>query len=509
MSQDVGELKKMKFTAWFSCSLAAILCGLSAVALAPKAESSEKGRFTLVYNVNNSGYIDVCGCKHKEVRQGSLTRRSSFLKQLRSTDRKILLLDGGSALFKIGERVKEADKIEAVRKAKLIVEGYNRMGYDAMAVGAFDMAAGIETLRELEKDAKFKLLSANVVDKATGKLLFAPHTVLEVNGLRVGVIGLTLSTLTKVYLSKVAPDIRLADPFEAAQKSFEELRKETDMVIALSHLREETNFELVKKLKGLEIVVDPYIQYGNHHTWIKEEEWLSNREDTVFLRSDGQGARLGVVDIELLKPRQKLASGDRLDELNELVSFNEATSAEKEEYATLRGENLYRFARVSIEPHHGTDPEIDFLVEKWKKSVDPAKVAQAVNLSEKKDYTTHEKCKSCHEEQYAFWKTTSHSHALETLKKTEDQHRYDCVGCHSLGYGQAFLNTAEIGNYADVQCESCHGNKPQHMDAPKANAYGKVKRLTCIHCHNKEQTKKTFNYFRSKKQVACPLMAVR
>src|SRR6059036_1237003 len=63
------------------------------------AGSAKEKKFTLVYNVNNAGYIDVCGCKHKEVRQGSLTRRASFLKQLRATGRDLLLVDGGSSLF--------------------------------------------------------------------------------------------------------------------------------------------------------------------------------------------------------------------------------------------------------------------------------------------------------------------------------------------------------------------------------------------------------------------------
>jgi len=35
---------------------------------APDGNTSQRKTFSLVYNVNNAGYIDVCGCKHKEVR---------------------------------------------------------------------------------------------------------------------------------------------------------------------------------------------------------------------------------------------------------------------------------------------------------------------------------------------------------------------------------------------------------------------------------------------------------
>ena len=117
-----------------------------------------------------------------------------------------------------------------------------------------------------------------------------------------------------------APGCRILDPFAAAVKSYEALRPKTDIIIALSHLREDTNFSLIEKLKGLEIIIDPYIQQGSHKTWLKEEsEWLEEKDDTLFLRSDGQGARLGVVDVELLKDGTALYSGDRYDELADLV----------------------------------------------------------------------------------------------------------------------------------------------------------------------------------------------
>ena len=479
--------------------LFAIASGLCCPSFGGEQPAKPK-RFTLVYNVNNSGYIDVCGCKHKEVRQGSLTRRANFLKTLRASGQQILLVDGGSAFFRISERLKDVDRPDAIRKAEVIVKAYNYMGYDALAVGNFDLIAGLDALRELEKKAKFKLLSANLVDKKSGKLYFDPHAIFEIGGLRVGVIGLTLATMPKPYLRKVAPDARVLDPFEAARDHYEALRGKTDLVLALAHLREETNFELVKKLKGLDIIIDPYIHMGGHKTWIKEHEWLSIKDETVFLRSDGQGARLGMVDIELANPGARLHSGDRHDELLGKIEDRDATREEQAEYALLRNKNLFRFSKMSLEPHHLTDPLVDYWIEQYKKP--SSKPAPPGGLS--REFTTHEKCESCHEKQYAAWKGTPHAKAYQGLVKTGDQHRYDCIGCHSLGYGSAFVDTTKIGNYRDVQCESCHLSQPKHAEAPRKHRYGKVRRLTCISCHNKKVTKITFNFFRSKRLVACP-----
>jgi len=483
-----------------------VAVGLAALVTASNTNAPDTAkRFTLVYNVNNAGYIDVCGCKHKEVRQGSITRRASFLKQLRAAKPEILLLDGGSSLFPIEDRVKDPERVEAIRKAELIVEAYNRMGYRAMAVGSFDLAAGLDTLQSLAQKAKFEILSANLLDKATQAPIFKPHAVLEVAGVRVGVIGLTLETMSRAYLGKVAPGVVVSDPIEAATRSVEELRGKVDLLIALSHVKQETNFQMISKLKELEIVVDPFIEYGNPKTWIDQDAWLSFRDDTLFLRSDGQGARMGVVDVTVIQSRKTLVQEDRLKELEEAMAAGKATAEEKAELEKARGKNLIKFERISLEPHHRTDPDMDRLIEEWKKNIDPSKVAHLeAELPRKADFLTVEKCKSCHPKQYDNWKQTKHSQAMASLATTGDQHRYDCVGCHSLGYGEAFLNTTKIGAFADVQCESCHGTNAKHADDPKQFKFSKVARSDCIVCHNKEQTRAEFNFVEAKPKVQCP-----
>ena len=472
---------------------------------APDGKTSQRKTFSLVYNVNNAGYIDVCGCKHKEVRQGSITRRAAFLKQLRATNRALLLVDGGSAFFPINKSVKPTEMPEAIRKAELIVEAYNRMGYMAMAVGPYDLLGGLDALKKLAARAKFPMLSANLTD-ADGNLHFPPHTIFTVNDVRIGVFGLTLDTIPEPRLQKWAPGSKITDPREAAEKSCAELRPKVDLVLALAHLREDSNFELVKSLEKLEILIDPYIQIGSHKTWLKDDDpWLQEKGSTLFLRSDGQGARLGLIDIELTKSGAALSSGDRHDELAELIEFDEATAKEKAEAAALRSKNLYRFTRVSLEPHHSTDEAIDALIDAFKKNVSFSNVqATAAHLPNKDKYLKHGACKSCHEKQYEWWKTTSHSHAMQSLRKNNDHQRYDCVGCHSLGYGQAWLDTTNVGDYANVQCESCHGVEPAHTKDPKKNRFDRTTRSKCIVCHNKEQTRTDFSYLRAKRKIACP-----
>ena len=257
---------------------------LSIVVNGDVAKSSTPRKFTLVYNINNSGYVDVCGCKHKKVRNGSLTRRSSFLKQLRSTDRKVLLLDGGSSLFSVTDNLHSVNRDEAIRKSKLIVESYNRMGYRAMAIGVSDIAQGLNTLKDITSSAKFDLLSANFYDKKTGKRIFKPYAIYEIEGVRVGVLGLTLETMGSAYFEKAAPQCELRDPLKEAKMVVAEIKDKADLIIALSHIKQESNYKLIKELDSIGIVVDPFIEFQTHRTWIKEEEWLGALGETLFFK---------------------------------------------------------------------------------------------------------------------------------------------------------------------------------------------------------------------------------
>ena len=89
----------------------------------PEATTAGNDDLFLVYSVNNVGYIDVCGCKRKKVRQGSLTRRAAYIKQARYHHDNLVLLDGGNTLFGAEDgKKKDFEKKQLLEKAKVIIE---------------------------------------------------------------------------------------------------------------------------------------------------------------------------------------------------------------------------------------------------------------------------------------------------------------------------------------------------------------------------------------------------
>lgn len=108
------------------------------------------------------------------------------LSQSRQEESQVLLLDSGNALA--GDGGKTIQLMEAAQ-------------YTAAAIGTRDAGLGIERLQELSARANFPLLCANWL-RVDGEQLFEPYAIVEVAGIRVGIIGLISPSIAEEY-----PDI--------------------------------------------------------------------------------------------------------------------------------------------------------------------------------------------------------------------------------------------------------------------------------------------------------------
>ena len=463
---------------------------------APEAAAPESGTTAasdtknvfVIYSVNVTGEIDVCGCKRKKVRQGSITRRGSYIRQARHAHPHTVVLDAGNTLVGPDDkRTTELELEQTMAKAKVLIESYNRLGYGAMGIGNFDLLLGMDRLRALEKQAKFPFLSANLVDAETGETVFPATHEIESGGVKIGLLGLTLEGIPEYYLEKASPDraLKITDALAAAEHYVPTLAARNDVVIVFSINDAARNREIAEKVEGIDFLVDPLIELGNHKLWVDDELLVEVKDDTNIIRMDAQGARVGTLDVFVRpKPSRPIVDG---------------STGEVPE-----GRSEYWFEKISLEPHMLEDPEIAAIVDAYREQASVVDVAKLPPLPHKEKYLTADTCKVCHVPQYEFWKKTSHADAFASLEETGDQWRQDCIACHVLGYGQAFLAPADAEPYKDVQCENCHGLNPGHPTDPAAHPWPKIEEESCLVCHNKEQTRSDFHFFQAKPKIACP-----
>jgi len=109
----------------------------------------------------------------------------------------------------------------------------NRMKLDAMAVGNHEFDKPREVLLRQISWAKFPFLSANIYKD--GKPFFTPYIIKNIGGVRVAIVGFTTEH-TKILEGPNSEDLEFKNVIEVAKALIPEIRKQADIVIALTHL---------------------------------------------------------------------------------------------------------------------------------------------------------------------------------------------------------------------------------------------------------------------------------
>jgi 2',3'-cyclic-nucleotide 2'-phosphodiesterase (5'-nucleotidase family) len=156
----------------------------------------------------------------------------------------VLVLDAGNALFKFANS--SGDPNEKAR-AQLILKQMDALGTAAMAVGARDLTLGLDFLRGETKNAKMKLLSVNLRDKA-GKVLFPASTVVTAGGLKIGVVGASPEGVLPESQGQLVIPAVVAEAKRLREK------EKVDVVVALAAVPYDLARRLAQQGEGVDFV---------------------------------------------------------------------------------------------------------------------------------------------------------------------------------------------------------------------------------------------------------------
>ncbi|MDR2696845.1 MAG: bifunctional metallophosphatase/5'-nucleotidase, partial [Holophagales bacterium] len=142
----------------------------------------------------------------------------------------------------------------------------NNLGYLAMVPGSHDFDFGLTALKTAEKQARFPLIAANVVD-STGKPIFEPFAKTTVEGITVALLGLFVPTAPNFLNIQNASPLVFKDIVETASEWVPKLRdrEKADLVIAVIHTGSEgsrmvpndenTAILLAEKVAGIDAII--------------------------------------------------------------------------------------------------------------------------------------------------------------------------------------------------------------------------------------------------------------
>lgn len=217
------------------------------------------------------------------------------VKTIKDKEQPTLMFDSGDAFqgLPLSNFSKGADMAKAM----------NAVGYDAMTVGNHEFDFGFDTAMNYKKLLNFPILSSNVYKD--GKSVYAPSAIIEKNGKKYGVIGVTTpETATKTHPNNII-GVSFLDPVASVTAEMKKLQGKVDAFIILSHLGIDTTTKeawrgdnLATKIAGNKnfknnaiVILD-----GHSHSVIENGE-LKN---TVMLAQTGTAlANIGKVTFDL------------------------------------------------------------------------------------------------------------------------------------------------------------------------------------------------------------------
>ncbi len=218
---------------------------------APAASASAPVHIVIVGTTDVHGWFDG----HTEavkntplrIRYGGVDVLAGYLDALRAANPgHVVVVDSGD-LF---QGTLESNLFEG----EPVVRAYNAIGYTASAVGnhEFDYGPvgpdsvvrtpGEDPLGALKRNARlasFPFLSANMVEKATGRTpsWAKPWIITDVGGVKLGIVGLSTPDTPNTTVASNVATLAFTDPVPAAERAAQEARAAgADAIVVIAHM---------------------------------------------------------------------------------------------------------------------------------------------------------------------------------------------------------------------------------------------------------------------------------
>lgn len=473
----------------------------------------------LVVLTDPRGYLEPCGCNTRPL--GGVDKLATVVANARRDGVPLLVLAAGDFAMGTELRPEDADGARAQEemRAQTFVEAYKQLGAAAVAPGALDLLQGGSRLEQLVALGGFPWIVDNA-DALPGKTSpLAQARVIELGGLKVGVLGLSLPSAPQPEQA-----FRLREDLGAiaASKSSELRAQGAQLVVAL--VSADRRVARVVAGKGPDMVVMGGLD-------LEKPLVPALLGDTVLLHAGRQGQYAVTVDLGLKakseRPGWEDASAwsrtEAHEELDEQIRERRARIAEWERdpkiakadleaqrarLQELEGERervskpsfagrWFHAQLVELAPEVPSDPTIEQQLDQHDRKVNEHNRVSLADLVPKPaaagaaSFAGSESCASCHKEAYTWWRGTKHGRAYATLERVHKEFNLNCVSCHVTGYNAPGGSTVtHVDGLKDVGCENCHGPGSLHNAQPSQTGLiaRQVPESVCGSCHTKEHS---------------------
>ena len=258
---------------------------LSAYGIAPK--SRESHAFT---------YLDFVDAAEQYGRAGGFAHLATLVKRIKANRPGALLLDGGdlwqgsaTSLWTRGQDMVDASKL---------------LGIDIMT-GHWEFTLGADRVLEIveeDLDGHIEFLAHNIKDLDFGDPIFPGHTIREMNGVPVAIIGQAFPYTPIANPGYLTEGWTFGIQERELQDKIDAVRAEgAQVVVLLSHNGADTDIKLASRVTGLDAILG-----GHTHDAIPRAIEVKNPQGMTLVTNAGSNGKfLGVLDFDVREGKIK------------------------------------------------------------------------------------------------------------------------------------------------------------------------------------------------------------
>ena len=208
--------------------------------------------------------------------------------------------------------------ISTLTKGEAIIDIMNTMPFDAVSVGNHEFDHGVPNMVSQLSKAKFPILLGNIYYTDTNKPVWDhPWTIIEKDGLKIGVIGLHGAfAFYDTVAAKAREGVEARDEIKYLNKALAELKGKVDITVLLIHegvpARQssfgskdverllQADIETAKKVNGVDVLIT-----GHAHVGTPQPIKVNN---TLIVSTDAYGTNIGKLVLDYNPKTKKIDS---------------------------------------------------------------------------------------------------------------------------------------------------------------------------------------------------------
>ncbi len=247
---------------------------------------------------------------YNEQEISSMANILSFVKQQRkNSNLEIILVDNGDMLQ--GDPSVYYSNFMDTTNRHICADIYNFMKYDAVCIGNHDIEPGHSVYDKMVNEMNMPMLGANVINKNDREPYFQPYKIIEKQGVRIAILGLTSPAIPTWLPENIWEGMEFEDMIESAKKWVDIIleTEDPDVLIGLFHSGIDYNYNgqdedtwknenasqlVAEKVPGFDVVF-----VGHDHVGWNKTVLNSEGKEVLILGPTSRARDVAVADIEM------------------------------------------------------------------------------------------------------------------------------------------------------------------------------------------------------------------